>query len=86
MASSVIDGMTICSALDHSFGHTYRPLSDSKMAFFRKEFEELKLIIIDEMSMVSADDLYKIHHRLCDIFNTNLPFGGLGMMFVGDIL
>ena len=36
--------------------------------------------------MVSADDLYKINHRLCDIFNNNLPFGGLGIMFVGDML
>ena len=86
MAASVIDGMTICSALDHQFGHGYKALSDEKMAFFRSQFEELKLIIIDEMSMVSSDDLYKIHHRMTDIFNNNLPFGGLGMMFVGDML
>ena len=44
------------------------------------------MIIIDEMSMVSSDDLYKIHHRLTDIFNNNLPFGGLSIMFVGDML
>ena len=86
MAASVIDGMTICSSLDLFFGHSYKGLSDQKMAYFRSEFEELKMLIIDEMSMVSADDLYKIHHRMTDIFNNNLPFGGLGIMFVGDIL
>ena len=86
MAASVIDGMTICSSLDLSFGHGYKALSDQKMASFRAEFEDLKLIIIDEMSMVSADDLYKIHHRLTDIFNNNLPFRELGIMFVGDML
>ena len=86
MAASVIDGMTICSSLDHQFGNSYKALTDQKMAFFRSEFEELKMIIIDEMSMVSADDLYKIHHRMTDIFSNNLPFGGLSMMFVGDML
>ena len=86
MAASVIDGMTICSSLDHQFGHGYKPLIDQKLALFRAEFEELKMVIIDEMSMVSADDLYKIHHRMTDIFNNNKPFGGLGIMFVGDML
>ena len=57
MAASVIDGMTICSSLDHNFGHAYKPLSDAKMAFFRSKFEELKMIIISKMIMVSADDL-----------------------------
>ena len=31
MAASVIDGMTICSALDLFFGHSYKTLSDQKM-------------------------------------------------------
>ena len=44
------------------------------------------MIIIDEMNIVSADDLYKIHHRLIDIFDNNLPFAGLGILFVGDML
>ena len=52
----------------------------------RSEFDELKITIIDEMSMVSADDLYKIHHRMTDIFSNNLPFRGLSMMFVEDML
>ena len=86
MAASLIDGMTICSALDLYFGNSYKGLSDQKMAFFRSQFEELKVIIIDEMSMVSSDDLYKIHHRMIDIFQNNLPFGGLGVILVGDIL
>ena len=36
--------------------------------------------------MVSADDLYKMHHRLTDIFNKPFPPDGIGMMFVGDML
>ena len=72
MAASVIDGITIHSAFDFYFGNEYKPLSDQKLAFFRNQFKELKLIIIDEMSMVSSDLLYKIHHRLTDIFNNNI--------------
>ena len=86
MAASVIDGMTICSSLNLVYGHGYRGLDNQRLDKFRSEFEELKMIIIDEMSMVGADDLYRIHHRLTDIFNNNLPFGGISMMFVGDML
>ena len=86
MAASVVDGMTICSSLDLYFGHGYKPLSDQKMALFRSQFEDLKMIIIDEMSMVSADDIFKMHHRLTDIFQNNLPFGGISTMWVGDLL
>ena len=36
--------------------------------------------------MVSANELYKIQHRLTDIFNNNSQFGGLSIMFVKDML
>ena len=68
------------------FGHDYKPLTDQKMAFFRSELEELKFVIINEMSMVSSDYFYKIHHRLTDIFQNNQPFGVVNIMFVGDML
>ena len=41
MAASVIDGMTICSSLDHQFGHGYKALTDQKMAFFRSVLRAL---------------------------------------------
>jgi ATP-dependent exoDNAse (exonuclease V) alpha subunit len=86
MAASVIDGVTICSSLELSFGGKYMALEDKALARFRSDFEELRLIVIDEMSMVGADVMYKIHRRLGDIFSNNLPFGGLGVIFVGDML
>ena len=46
---------------------------------------ELKLIIIDEMSMISSDMLYNIHHRLCDILGSKNIFAGRGMVLVGDL-
>ena len=86
MAASVIDGMTICSSLSLPFGTKYQGLDAEPLDRIRTEFEELKLVIIDEMSMVGADDLYRIHHRFTDIFSNTLPFGGLSIMFVGDML
>ena len=52
------------------------------------DLAELKLIIIDEISMVGADMLYKIHMRLTEIFKTpvTVPFGGISIILVGDLL
>ena len=82
----VSDGATINSTFDLYFGHEYKPLTDEKMALFRTELEELKFLIVDEMSIVSSDYMYKMHHRLTDIFQNDQPFGGIGIMFVGDLL
>jgi ATP-dependent DNA helicase PIF1 len=86
MASAVIGGVTIHSAFDFKFGNEHIPLSDKKIDEFRNAFENLHLIIVDEMSMLSSDMLYKIHRRLCEIFQTYDLFGGKSMILVGDLL
>ena len=54
----------------------------------QRDLSELKLIIIDEISMVGADMLYRIHMRLTEIFETpvTVPFGGISIILVGDLL
>ena len=52
----------------------------------RKTLEDLEVIIIDEMSMVSADKFYEVHRRLQEIFISNDLFGGKAIMLVGDLL
>ncbi len=63
-------------------------MSDQKLAEFRKNFSELRLLIIDEMSLLGADMLYNIHVRLCEIKQTKktVPFGGIGVILVGDLM
>ena len=58
------------------------------MAELRTNLADLKLIIIDEISLVSADMLYTIHMRLKEIFQTPLtvPFANLNIVLVGDLL
>ena len=81
--------MTLHSAFDFNFnGRIHEALSDKKLAKFREELADLKLIIVDEMSMVDSDKLYKIHRRLCEVLQFDLTelFANVGIVLVGDLL
>ena len=72
--------------LDFKFGTDYYVLSSKKLDSFRKEFEDLQIFIIDEMSMLGSDRLYDVNRRSREIFISNDSFGGKGALFVGDPL
>ena len=58
-----------------------------QIAEFRENLKHLKILIIDEMSLLGADMLYKIHLRLSqEIFQNDLLFGGISVLLVGDLL
>ena len=80
------DGTTIHSAFGFDFGDEHIPLGDKKLAETRNDLQHLKLVIIDEISFLKPDMLYKIHMRLCEIFQTKAPFGGKAILLVGDLL
>lgn len=45
----------------------------------------VEYVFLDEVSMLSARDLYKISFKLCQVFNTpDIPFGGINIVFAGD--
>ena len=83
-----LGGTTIHGAFDFKFGIEVTTSGDKKLAQLRENLTEVKLIIIDEMSLVSADQLYKIDAKLREIFHLNkhIPFGGIAMVLVGDLL
>ena len=83
-----LGGTTIHGAFDFKFGIEVSTSGDKKLAQLRENLSEVKLIIIDEMSLVSADQLYKIDAKLREIFHLNkhIPFGGIAMVLVGDLL
>ena len=85
---SLIGGITITSALNLPFGNQHDPLGNEKLDWFRKHLCNLKLIIIDEVSLVKADMLYQIHTRLCEIFQKpkNVPFANISVVAVGDLM
>ena len=81
--------MTLHSAFDFNFnGRIHEALSDKKLAEFRNNLADLKLVIIDEMSMVDSDKLYKIHRRLCEVLQYDITelFANVGIVLVGDLL
>ena len=81
--------MTLHSAFDFNFnGRVHESLSDKKLAQFRTDLADLKLVIVDEMSMVDSDKLYKIHRRLCEVLQYDMTelFANVGIVLVGDLL
>lgn len=68
--------------------NVYYPLSCDTRNSLRVKYENLMVIIIDEISMLSADDLYKLHMRLQEIMNistNNAIFGNVTIIAVGDL-
>ncbi|RYY81688.1 MAG: helicase, partial [Chitinophagaceae bacterium] len=51
----------------------------------RQIFEELELLIIDEVSMMRCDMLDAIDAVLRHFRRNNYPFGGVQMLFIGDL-
>ena len=52
----------------------------------RSSLSKLRVLIIDEVSMVSNLNLAYIHLRLDEIFARDQWFGSVNVLFVGDIL
>ena len=84
-----IDGTTVNTALaiPKLTGDNLPTMSDQKKTQMRVSMSELKLIIIDEISMVSNITLVHIHQRLLEIFgfSSSQLFAGLSVIAVGDL-
>ena len=58
---------------------------NSTIAQVRGRLEGVDYIFIDEVSMLSCHDMYKISSQLAKCLNqAELPFGGINMIFAGD--
>ena len=89
VAAINIDGTTIHSALGIPVGHFGKnlpKLNDKKRTALRNNLCETRVLIIDEISMVSNLQLLYVHLRLIEIFgcSDNIPFAGLSIIVVGD--
>ena len=61
VAAVSIDAKAIHTALGINVGGKLHPLNDRQIGILRNKLTEVKLIIIDEISMVSNVLLYKVH-------------------------
>ena len=89
VAAINIDGTTINTALAIPVltGDNVPPMSDQKRTQMRLSLSELKLIVIDEISMVGNITLLHIHQRLKENFGTSNSqmFAGISIIVVGDM-
>ena len=90
IAAINIKSTTINSGLSipvDNFGYNVTPLSDIEKSALRNHLSELKLIIIDEISMVSNMKLLFVHQRLKEIFCTSehKMFADKTIVAVGDL-
>ena len=71
--------------------HSMFGISDGKRVFsaslnkVKNNMIGVDTIFLDEVSMLSCQDLMKIHRQLCHISNKgDVPFGGYNIIFAGD--
>ena len=61
-------------------------LSSQELHDLQRTYQYLKIIVIDEISMVGDFTFYDLYVRLQQIMQTAEPFGGLSILTVGDFL
>ena len=73
-------------AIPTEAGENLPAMSDQNKTQMRLSLSELRLIIIDEVSMVFNIRVLEIHQRLKDIFcsSSSQLFAGISVVFVGD--
>ena len=79
-AAAILGGSTYHSM----FGINERS-SGRRLGHIKAKLEGVEYVFFDEVSMLSARDMYRINVQLAKIFeNAHVPFGGLNMIFSGD--
>ena len=91
LAACNVSGVTIYQLFQLPVEHDsktaqYWALPKDSLKFLRMQLNNVKVFIIDEVSMVSSLNLAYVHLRLEEIFGGEEWFGGKTMLFVGDIL
>ena len=86
-AASNIDGQTLHTSFGFNFDNKYYSLNDKSRDEKRTLFKNLRIIIIDEISMVKADMIYQLDLKLQEIKERmGIPFGGVSILAFGDLL
>ena len=70
--------------VQHGQEPDYKELSSKVLQQLRQLYRSVHTIIIDEISMVSANTLTSIHRRLCTLKQNTDFFGGLNIIVIGD--
>ena len=86
-AAYIAGGATIHSVLQVPANQslTYHRLDHQTLNTLRSQIGHIKLLLIDEISMVGHRMLASIDQRLQEVNNSNQPFGGTSIIAFGDL-
>lgn len=87
-AAHLIHGTTLHTAFAlpvNQYGSQLTPLSNEIANKIRVQLFDLKLIIMDECSMIGTKMFTQINERLVQVFGRNEWFGGISVIVVGDM-
>ena len=90
-AATVINGITSHSAFHPPVksglkSYEYEKPSDETFHMLRKKYQYLKVLIIDEISMIGRETFGHLDLALKAIMQNSSPFGGVSLLVVGDFL
>ena len=90
-AATGINGITLHSAFHLPVksglkSHEYKKPSDETLHMLRNKYQYLKVLIIDEISMIGRETFGHLDLVLKAIMQNSSPFGGVSLLVVGDFL
>ena len=86
-AASNIEGQTLHASFGFAFDNKHYSLSDKSRDQKKAALKNLKIVIIDEVSMMKSDMLYQLDLRLQEITGkVGIPFGGIAIFAFGDMM
>jgi exonuclease III len=82
-----VGGLTIHSAFNipADQGFKFKPLDMQQLCTFQTKYKSLKIVFIDEISMVGKRMFNFINLRLQEIMGCTRPFGGVSVIVFGDL-
>jgi len=86
VAASNIGGITLHSALECAGRSLLTDMTEATFVRLQRDWRSVKVLVIDEISFVSAANLNTISQRLGRVFpsKSHLTFGGLHVLMCGD--
>ncbi|CAG7821112.1 unnamed protein product [Allacma fusca] len=88
VAARAVKGTTLHKAfklpVEKDSAVQHKPLRGLQLQNLRNSIRNLKLVIIDEFSMMSYEVFRTIHLRLQEVFKNTELFGGISVLLVGN--
>ena len=85
-ATTLLTMLSLGIECQHRTSSLEKPTSTNQLEVFKKfvDVESLRILVIDEMSLISGTLLHHVDTRLRHLLDCELPFGGLIVILAGD--